>query len=110
MDATLVTVTVLSMGMAAALSAIVWRMLRLERQRSNARVAALTAVALGEAARAEAKPLSVENDLPSGPRAAEAHGLGEGAMFAGRDQTSPWGPRLVVMAAVALIVASIVLF
>src|SRR5437588_779208 len=46
MDATLVTVTVLSMTMAAALSAIVWRMLRLERQRSNARVAALRAAAL----------------------------------------------------------------
>ena len=45
MDTTLVTVTLLSMGMAAALSVIVWRMLRDERQRSEARVAALAALA-----------------------------------------------------------------
>ena len=42
MDSTLVTVTVLSMGMAAALSVIVWRLLRDERRRSEARIAALT--------------------------------------------------------------------
>src|SRR5262249_14492705 len=45
MDTTLVTVTLLSMGMAGALSVIVWRLLRDERQRSDARVAALTALA-----------------------------------------------------------------
>lgn len=42
MDTTLVTVTLLSMGMAAALSVIVWRMLRDERLRGEARVLALT--------------------------------------------------------------------
>jgi hypothetical protein len=42
MDTTLVTVTILSMGMAAALSVIVWRLLRDERHRSEARIAALT--------------------------------------------------------------------
>jgi hypothetical protein len=42
MDTTLVTVTILSMGMAAALSVIVWRLLRDERRRSEARIAALT--------------------------------------------------------------------
>src|SRR5436190_20029716 len=45
MDTTLVIVTVLSMGMAAALSVIVWRLLREERRRSEARVAALQAAA-----------------------------------------------------------------
>jgi hypothetical protein len=45
MDTTLVTVTILSMGMAAALSVIVWRLLRDERRRSEARVAALTEAA-----------------------------------------------------------------
>ena len=45
MDTTLVTVTVLSMGMAAALSVIVWWLLREERRRSEARVAALQAAA-----------------------------------------------------------------
>src|SRR5690349_14717560 len=52
MDTTLVTVTVLSMGMAATLSAIVWRMLRDERRRSEARVAALSAAATVSPARA----------------------------------------------------------
>jgi len=42
MDTTLVIVTILSMGMAAALSAIVWRLLRDERLRSEARITALT--------------------------------------------------------------------
>ena len=45
MDTTLVTVTLLSMAMAASLSVIVWRMLRDERKRSEARVLALTAAA-----------------------------------------------------------------
>ena len=36
MDTTLVTVTLLSLGMAAALSVIVWRMLRDEKQRRHA--------------------------------------------------------------------------
>lgn len=46
MDTTLVTVTVLSMSMAAALSVIVWRLLRDERRRSEARIAALANAAL----------------------------------------------------------------
>jgi hypothetical protein len=54
MDTTLVTVTVLSMGMAAALSAIVWRMLRDERRRSEARVAALSAATTVSPAKAAA--------------------------------------------------------
>jgi hypothetical protein len=47
MDTTLVTVTLLSMAMAASLSVIVWRMLRDERQRTEARVVALTTKARG---------------------------------------------------------------
>ena len=45
MDTTLVTVSLLSMAMAASLSVIVWRMLRVERERSEARVIALTTMA-----------------------------------------------------------------
>jgi len=119
MDATLVTVTVLSMTMAAALSAIVWRMLRLERQRSNARVAALTAAALGPQHHAPA-----EHDLPLGARARDevrpagrtlgeapaARSVREGGLFAERPQESPWGTRVAVMTAVALVIASAVLF
>ena len=58
MDTTLVTVTLLSMAMAASLSVIVWRMLRDERKRSEARVVALTARARG--ARAEPRPSTVD--------------------------------------------------
>jgi len=49
MDTTLVGVTLLSMMMAASLSVVVWRMLRDERQRSEARVIALSRMAGGRA-------------------------------------------------------------
>lgn len=112
MDATLITVTVLSMTMAAALSAIVWRMLRLERQRSNARVASLAAVAL----RPERPARAVEEDLPLVPRGA---GGGPGAggrsvsgagMFIAPETDSPWRARFGAMTALALVIASAVLF
>src|SRR5215472_5515426 len=117
MDATLVTVTVLSMSMAAALSAIVWRMLRLERQRSNARVAALTTAALGHQADESGgrtfRP--DEDDLPLVPSDVSegglaAHSFGEGGLFVEPARESPWGARFAVMAALALVVASVVLF
>ena len=56
MDATLVTITVLSMGMAAALSVIVWRLLRDERRRSEARVMALASAASVDVAPASIPP------------------------------------------------------
>lgn len=111
MDATLITVTVLSMSMAAALSAIVWRMLRVERQRSNARVAALSAAALRVVT-----PVRNDDDLLLVPRSFSEGGpaasptISEGEMFAPREHESPWGARFAVMAALALVVSSIVLF
>jgi hypothetical protein len=115
MDATLVTVTVLSMTMAAALSAIVWRMLRLERQRSNARVAALTAVAVGAARSAPGHVSQVSRtdgaDLPltAGDGGTE-RGSTVSRMFVEPPHESPWGARFAVMTALALVVASVVLF
>jgi hypothetical protein len=72
MDTTLVTVTVLSMGMAAALSVIVWWLLREERRRSEARIAALQA-----AARAPilATPPSAAVAAPASTAAPDARGL-----------------------------------
>ena len=61
MDTTLVTVTLLSLGMAAALSVIVWRMLRDEKQRSDARVAALAVLA----ARPSATPATRVQTAPA---------------------------------------------
>jgi hypothetical protein len=107
MDTTLMTVTLLSLGMAAALSVIVWRMLRDERARGQARVAALAAMAAGPAAMTagpapHARPkqdLALHQAPPS-----------VGAMFVEPEQASPWGQRFVVMAALAMVVASVVLF
>ncbi len=98
MDTTLVSVTLLSLAMAAALSVIVWRMLRDERARSEARVAALAAMTSPPAPRA--KP-----DLPLREAPPSV-----GAMFAEAEQSSPWGQRFAVMTALALVLASVVLF
>jgi hypothetical protein len=113
MDTTLVTVTLLSMGMAAALSVIVWRMLRDERQRSEARVLALTHRAAQTPAQGSAP---ATRDLGPGTRA-EGPGTTRDLMlrgtsptaeemFAERETASPWGRRFAVMAGLALVLAS----
>lgn len=97
MDATLVIVTILSMGMAAALSAVVWRLLREERRRSDARVAALR-----EAAAAADAPREAGHDLPL--RIGPADGpVVTGALFVEAPRSSPWGNRFAVMAALVLL-------
>src|SRR6476646_9794948 len=125
MDTTLVTVTLLSMGMAGALSVIVWRMLREERQSSDARVAALATLASRPApaprgdvplpvpaprpvVRRKAPDLDLPvNDLPMRP----AVGPAAGDLFVERHQEeSPWRNRFVVIAAMGLVLASTILF
>ena len=96
MDTTLVTVTLLSMGMAAALSVIVWRMLRDERQRSEARVHALVGMA-----RPAARTAPPDLDIPLRSSAAAV-----APMFAPRDTASPWATRAAVMTGLALLLAS----
>ncbi len=130
MDSTLLGVTLLSMTMAAALSVIVWRMLRVERRRSDARVMALAELAAHEppvlvaphpprvapreetprreraqvpAARAVPQP-SPDLALRDAPVAAPT-------IFAEREPSlSPWGKRFAVMSGLGLAVAAIVLF
>jgi len=112
MDTTLVTVTVLSMGMAAALSAIVWRMLRLERHRSNARVAALTRLAAPPPT-AKLSPASVDlpiREVPAFAGASAGKPAAAHSLFVEREHSSPWGPRFAVMGGLALVGASIILF
>jgi hypothetical protein len=104
MDTTLVTVTLISMAMAASLSVIVWRMLRDERQRSDARVIALTAKA-----RPAAPPRPTRLDLPIRETPMPAS-LSSTAMFAERESESPWGHRAAVMAGLGLVLASVVRF
>jgi hypothetical protein len=127
------------MAMAASLSVIVWRMLRVERERSEARVAALTSMAArpanhaprastpaaltpAPAARASHLAPRTSHVTPRAahvePRdldleiraAAESGGVSATAMFAEREVSSPWGGRLVVMAGLGLVVASVILF
>jgi hypothetical protein len=77
-------------------------MLRLERQRSNARVASLTAAAV----RAE-KPARDETDLLLAPRSDATVSRG---LFVAREHESPWAARFAVMTALALVIVSVVLF
>ena len=107
MDTTLVSVTLLSMTMAAALSVIVWRMLRDERRRSEARVTALTAMASRPARPASApdRPAAIDLPIRQAPAIASAPPL-----FAEPEHASPWGHRFAVMAGVALVIASAILF
>lgn len=114
MDTTLVTVSLLSMGMAGALSVIVWRMLRDEQQRSEARVIALTDLSH--------RPMTRQSGIPSRDprrenqeRASAVSELplreepaGSAALFEVPEQSSPWGHRFAVMTAVALIFASVI--
>jgi hypothetical protein len=97
MDTTLVGVTVLSMMMAASLSVIVWRMLRDERQRSEARVLALSRMA-GHRAQNHELPL---NDAPV---------VMASSLFTAPEHASPWGHRVAVMTGLGLVVASMILF
>jgi hypothetical protein len=80
------------MAMAASLSVIVWRMLRDERRRSDARVVALTT-----------KAGTRDLILRESP-------VRHAALFAKRDVSSPWGRRFAVMAGLGLVVASVILF
>jgi hypothetical protein len=98
MDTTLVGVTLISLAMAGGLSVVVWRMLRDERARSEARVAVLATLAAAPVA-------APARDLPLRQAPASV-----GAMFTEPEQSSPWGNRLAVMAALGLVIASVVLF
>jgi hypothetical protein len=134
MDTTLVTVTLLSMAMAASLSVIVWRMLRAERERSEARVIALTTMAArssNPAARASTPALRAAapgpRAVPPAPRVSRpapldldleleirqvpaSASVSATPMFAEPEVSSPWGRRVAVMAALGLVVASAILF
>jgi hypothetical protein len=133
MDSTLVGVTLLSMTMASALSVIVWRMLRVERRRSEARVMALAELAAHQeplhVAQREAvvhhEPVAQRDEVSHRERAAApsaqavrpAHDLtlrdtpAAATMFAASEpSSSPWRTRIAVMGGLGLALAAIVLF
>jgi len=107
MDTTLVTVSLLSMAMAASLSVIVWRMLRDERQRSEARMVQLATASGRSRGSGDDRghrgdvPAASELPLRAGPRATAS-------LFVEPERSSPWGHRLAVMAGLGLVVASVI--
>ena len=108
MDTTLVTVTLLSMAMAATLSVIVWRMLRDERRRSEARVLALTAAAARPSSAAPRTSQVAPRTVHREPRTSDLDlairetAAPETAMFVEHDVASPWGHRFAVMGGLGL--------
>jgi hypothetical protein len=126
MDNTLVSVTLLSMSMAGALSVIVWRMLRVERRRSDARVMALSELAATHQEPVHVAPhprVTHREDTPHrervapSARAVTAPDLtlrdtpaAAGSLFTEREpSSSPWGTRMAVMSGLALALAALVL-
>jgi len=107
--------------MAGALSVIVWRMLRDEKQRSEARIAALAVLAarpassssssprLQSASPALAMPLKPAPAPPVKASPVVASGSAT-ALFEEHVEESPWKNRFAVMTALGLVLASIILF
>jgi hypothetical protein len=131
MDTTLVGVTLISMAMAIGLSVVVWRLLRDERRRSEARIAALAEMTSQERdeqdrhqqeppQQARHEPLlrrSRPADLPlhqlpvhPAPVATSGAPLSDasGPLFSEADQPSAWPRRAVIMGGLALALTAIV--
>jgi hypothetical protein len=131
MDTTLVGVTLISMTMAIGLSVVVWRLLRDERRRSEARIAALTEMTSEEPHHHDGhqhdreqqkryqqerhEPLlrrsrSVDLPLHHAPVVISSAPLSEatGPLFSEPDQPSAWPRRAVIMGGLALVLTAIV--
>jgi hypothetical protein len=122
MDTTLISVTLLSLAMAGTLSIVVWRLLRDERRRSEARVAALAQMATHTTERTTTSRVASARTTSPPPRRGEPIDLplredrnapapvSAAPLFQQPETSSPWGHRAAVMAALALALASVVLF
>ena len=116
MDSTLIGVTLLSMTMAAGLSVIVWRMLRVERRRSDARVMALAELAAHEPAahvahRERLVPPPARAVTPAPDLTLRDTAVAAPLIFAEPERSSsPWGTRITVMSGLGLVLAALVLF
>lgn len=129
MDTLLIVVTAISLAMAAGLAIVVLKLVGDDRRRSEARVAALTAMSEAPVSRpqrsadiapepAATRPLPIAQ--ATAPRAhtpprlddleirrAEPVVPGLADLFADRNQPSPWGRRVAVIGALAVVVAAI---
>jgi len=91
MEPTLIAVTLLSLAMAVAMGGVAWRLLREERHRSDARVAALAALANREPSMREVTDRSPERPAGRRPVAAAVPPPAPGRRAAHR-ATAPVGP------------------
>lgn len=126
MDTVLISVTLVSLGLAGAMAVVVAKLLREERRRSDARVAALSELAAAPAAApADAvrlRPAPARAPVKREPQRAAprepaideleirpAAAVPIADIFAERPQASPWGRRLAVIGVLA-VVGGIILF
>src|SRR5687768_1556937 len=98
MDVVLVSIAGLSLFLAIAMGAILFKVLREDRQRSDARVAALVVAS----AALEPPPAPRDREVVSAP----AVTLGPGELFAMPVESSSWGRRVGVAATVAAVLAA----
>lgn len=107
MDAILLTVTGISVALAAGMGALLARMLRDERRRSDARVALLSELA---AEPAQHKPANssrtlVFDDFELHPESEEVAGVHDLFIAHEQNEPSPWPRRLAVIGSIAAMIA-----
>jgi hypothetical protein len=102
MDVVLVSITGIALILAVAMGLVLLKLLREERQRSEARVALLTATAN---VAVESFPIRLDADEEVLPLSAE--NVGHAGLFAPNQEASPWGRRLAVagLLGAALVIA-----
>jgi hypothetical protein len=103
MDAVLVSLTAVSLGLAIAMGVVLLKVLREERQRSDARVALLTSAA---APPADSLPLRDERALTAFAPERDTEPV-RPSMFAPIAETSPWRRRVAIAGACVGLLAAI---
>jgi hypothetical protein len=104
MDVVLVSITGIALGLAVAMGLVLFKVLRDERQRSDARVALLTAATASEIS----EPLALYEPAARGlalhpdPRVQQTAEL-----FVTRDVESPWTRRFAIAAGVVAVIVTI---
>ena len=99
MDMVLLGIAGLSLTLAVVMGVILLRVLRDERERSDARVAILAAAA------AQADPLPLQSAAPEPAFVADPAQPASHDLFTRDDAPSPWGRRLAVAGALAAVLA-----
>src|SRR5919106_460353 len=97
MDLVLVSITGISLALAVAMGIVVFKLLREERLRSDARVALLTAAAVSPDGSLELSPVDAfeSADLENGDRP---------GLFHTPETRSPWGQRAAVAGGIGALI------